>query len=336
MEEKYKKFKEYDWVRSQEWQIYYDNIYPTPPPNKLLRCKKRFYRNKIDPDFDIDYVPPEGESTSTSSSSHRATPPPQQNTSYKPQEQPQTVEQAFETYRAAQSMANPINSSLLMNLETILLVGFIVSLPFKYRTSLFAILAFLVRSIRLAGIPKFEMVYVQIFIMNDAAHSLLFTMQSLSDRLNYYMIFPIVISAVVALCENLHRAGATIGKKYIDLVVSKREEIIQSKSHVEIAIGFITIAGIFLKINSILTPIIYWQLMRVRYTINPYTRQSFKEINNIATKFKDSQSCPGIVKTIIEKVQSIIGYMGNMTAPQSGQAQNQDANQGGGSMCQIF
>ena len=80
MEEKYKKFKEYDWVTSEEWQAYYRNIYPTPPPSKILRYKKKFYRNKIDSDFDIDYKPPEeeqsnsytgysGSSTSSSSTS---------------------------------------------------------------------------------------------------------------------------------------------------------------------------------------------------------------------------------------------------------------------------
>jgi hypothetical protein len=47
MEEKYTQFKEYDWA-------YYTNIFPTPPPSKILIYKKKFYRNKIDLDFDID------------------------------------------------------------------------------------------------------------------------------------------------------------------------------------------------------------------------------------------------------------------------------------------
>ena len=54
MEEKYKKFKDYNWDNSKEWNSYFTNIFPTPTQNKALRYKKKFYRNKIDPDFDID------------------------------------------------------------------------------------------------------------------------------------------------------------------------------------------------------------------------------------------------------------------------------------------
>ena len=46
------------------------------------------------------------------------------------------------------------------------------------------------------------------------------------------------------------------GQQYVDLVNNKKEEIIQSRAHVEVAIGFVSIIGIFLKLNSILTPVI--------------------------------------------------------------------------------
>ena len=57
----------------------------------------------------------------------------------------------------------------------------------------------------------------------------------------------------------------TLGKQYIELINNKKEDLIQSKSYIEVSIGFVSIAKIFLKINSILTIIIYWQLMRVIY-----------------------------------------------------------------------
>ena len=43
----------------------YNNLYPSPPITKLLYYKKKFYRNNIDPDFDINYIPPEGEEMET-------------------------------------------------------------------------------------------------------------------------------------------------------------------------------------------------------------------------------------------------------------------------------
>ena len=340
MEEKYKKFKEYDWVASEEWQAYYRNIFPTPPPSKILRYKKKFYRNKIDSDFDIDYKPPEEEQSnsytgysgsSTSSSSTNSN----NNTNTSNQESFST-EQTFETYKAAQTLARPIQSSLLQGLETLLLVSFIFSIPLKYKTSLIGIIAFLVRTIRTVGIPRFEMTYLQAFILNDACHTLLFTVQCLADRTNYYMVLPVAISAIIALCDNLRALNLTVGgvKKYVDLVNNKKEEIIQSKSHIEVAIGFVCVAGIFLKINSFLTPIIYWQLLRVRYTLNPYIKQSFVELNNKANEIKNSPKCPSPIKLIIDKVQWAFSYMSKLNSPQNGQQGN--SGQGAGSMCNIF
>ena len=57
MEEKYKKFLEVDWSTNNDWQLYYSNLTPAPPGNKILYFKKRFYRLKIDPEFDVNFEP---------------------------------------------------------------------------------------------------------------------------------------------------------------------------------------------------------------------------------------------------------------------------------------
>ena len=338
MEEKYKKFKEFNWVESKEWQSYYTNIYPTPPPQKILRYKKKFYRNKIDPDFDIDYKPPNEEESNTysgsnTSSSYSSNSNTNANNSY----QEYTTEQAFETYRAAQTLANPIYSFPLQLIETFFLLLFLISLPLRYKSVLIGFIAFLIRTIRLIGIPKFNITYLQAFIMNDSCHILLYTIQTITDRINYYMLLPVTVTAIIALCDNIKSMNLPVGGmiKYVDLVNNKKEEIIQSRSHIEVAIGFISIIGIFLKINSIFTPIIYWQLMRVRYTLNPYIRKSFSDFNKLADVIKNSDKCPGILKFIIDKGQWAFSLMGKMSS-QERQAGGQNNGQGGGSFCNIF
>jgi len=334
MDEKYKQFQEYNWIESKEWQLYYSNLFPTPPPSKILRYKKKFYHNKIDPNFDIDYEPPkEEEKTSTNNTQYSNE---NQNYSNQTNQESFSNEQTFETYKAAQTLARPINSKNLFLIETISLVIFLFSLPIRYKTNLLSIIAFLIRSIRLVGIPEFNMTYLQAALMNDACHTLLFAVQIILDRLNYYMLFPVIISAILALCENIKvlKIKMPLGQEYIDYVTIKKEEIIQSRANVEVAIGFVSIIGIFLKLNSILTPVIYWQMIRVRYTLNPYIKQSFKEINEFANSIKKSEKCPGIVKTIIDKVQWAVDYLGKMNNPQQN-SQGQQQGQGG-SMCNIF
>ena len=335
MDEKYKQFKEYNWVESKEWQLYYSNLFPTPPPSKILRYKKKFYKNKIDPNFDIDYEPPQEENNTTNNAQYSNA---NQNYSNQTNQQSYTNEQTFETYRAAQSLAHPINSKNLLVIETISLTLFIFSLPVRYKTNLLAIIPFLIRTIRQVGVPQFNMTYLQAALMNDSCHTLLFAVQIIIDRFNYYLLFPVIISSVMAICENIKALNVKIPlcQQYVELVNNKKEEIIQSRSHIEVAIGFVSILGLFLKLNTFFTPIIYWQTIRVRYTLNPYIKQSFKDINQYANEIKNSDKCPGIVKTIIDKVQWAVDYMGKMYAPQpnaDGSAKNQGQ---GGSMCNIF
>ena len=48
MDEKFKQFQAYDWVNCPEWRIYYDNLYPIPPGNKVIYYKKKFcFPNRI-------------------------------------------------------------------------------------------------------------------------------------------------------------------------------------------------------------------------------------------------------------------------------------------------
>lgn len=318
MEEKYKKFKEYNWTESVEWKSYYTNIFPTPPPSKILRYKKKFYRNKIDPDFDIDYKPPNEEDNSNSSTNSSSTSYNQKaNTNNNSFQDMFSKEQTFESYKAAQSLANPINSNLLIVIETFLLIAFIISLPSSHKTSLLALLAFLVRTIRSVGIPKFDMIYFRALIMNDSCHTLLYTLQTLLDKFNYYIIIPVLISTIIALSDN--GRNIVLVKKYTNLVNNKREELIEIRSNIEVTIGFVSIFGVFLKINSILTPILYWQAMKFRYILNPYIKKSFSQLNYSSNQFKNSEKCPKLLSIIIDKVQMAISYMAKMGNPQSGQ-----------------
>ena len=61
MEEKYKQYRKFDWTLNEKWQIYLNNLFPTPPRDRLEKMRKKWYRDNIDKDFDLTYEPaPEG------------------------------------------------------------------------------------------------------------------------------------------------------------------------------------------------------------------------------------------------------------------------------------
>jgi len=57
MDRKYEAFKKYDFTNNPSWQLYYDNLEPKPPLNRIEKWKKKWYRNNVDNLFDVNYEP---------------------------------------------------------------------------------------------------------------------------------------------------------------------------------------------------------------------------------------------------------------------------------------
>lgn len=91
-----------------------------------------------------------------------------------------------------------------------------------------------------------------------------------------------------------------------------KDDLLQSKTDIEVIIGFFQIIGVFAGINTFKVPIIYWNVLRFRYLVNPYVYKSFKEINMQINKFKENKRIPNILKLIINKLQLMFTYFGSV------------------------
>ena len=297
MEEKYKKFKEFEWEKSKEWQLYWSNLYPTPPVSKIERYKRKFYKNKIDSDFDIDYKPSETSNSNTNSNS---------NSTFTDSNSGYSYTYAFPPFK-------PINSVLLKTIETYLLFFFLFSLPFRFYSKQIAFIAYLLRTLRLNGIPKWKVEYLQGLMGIDSVHVFFYSLVLFIERFNYYLILPVALAAVIDSCENIKDdKNLNVFKKYFDLVLKNKENLLQERANIEVGIGFLLIVGVFLKLNSFLLPIIYWQLMKVKYFLQPRIKKSFEILNSYVNKFKNSQNCPNLMKIVIEKIQWLFEYFGKV------------------------
>ena len=128
------------------------------------------------------------------------------------------------------------------------------------------------------------------------------------------MLLPIAISTIVVIAEDLkdNKLIFTYINNYISSVNKVKEKLIQDKTNLEIAIGFLLIIGTSIGINTFKTPIIYWHVLRFRYIVNPYVNKGFAELNQLIEKFKESGKCPRFIKYIIGKVQTMFNYLGNI------------------------
>lgn len=297
MEEKYKKFLEYNWENSDEWHSYYINLFPTPPENKIIRYKKKFYRNKIDPDFDIDYKPAFSKEEEQEQKKSQST---NNNTN--------------KTSSSNSSQKNDYSKTPLLNIETILMLLFPFSLPLKYNSKIISIIIFLIRSIRLVGIPKFEMAYLHQLLKNESFQVFIYSIEILIEKFNFFLMVPIIISMTIAFCENIKKYNLNLGTKInqiIDWMNNKKEDILQDKSDIELGMVIFLIVGFMLKINSLIIFIIHIQVLYIKYNFDFRLKRSLNKLNSYVNLFKNSNNCPVICKNIIEKIQNMFEYLGN-------------------------
>jgi hypothetical protein len=68
------------------------------------------------------------------------------------------------------------------------------------------------------------------------------------------------------------------------------------KADIEVYIGFYLIAVWFLGWSSVISIIVYWQMLRIKYIINYNTKGAFARIDGKVGGFVSKPACPGIVR----------------------------------------
>ena len=211
MEHKYQIFKQFNWAYSTEWKNYYNNIYPSPPITKLLHYKKKFYRIYIDPDFDIDYVPPEGEKLEV-----EYKPPPdiiqknlrkkqkqdnnEINNNFNKKEEKSYYEKIVEKYELSKKNYKPMNYKIFKFSQIFFLIISILSMFFGIKTYKLVLDGFLIKLFREIGKPIFSKEYLQNLLLNDTFHTLIYIfLCSFDNYFNYYMLLPVIISTFIVL-----------------------------------------------------------------------------------------------------------------------------------------
>jgi len=317
MEAKYKKFLEFDWINSKEWHFYIENdVYPPPPLKKIEYFKRKFYKSKVDPDFDVNYQSPSDNNTSNSNNTNQST----NNSNYNSRNQ--------NPYTNPPPGVNSNLFSILQKAEIFLWGLFSISFVIGFSPLKISALALLSRVIRRVGMPKFNIEFAQHLFLDEHFQILLYNLLFMIDRLNIFVMIPLFITCLMNVSEYFKLNGITIFSKQTDLIYNRRVEIANLRSNVEVGIGFLLVIGILLGLNSILLPIFYWQFLRFKYIVNEDTKITFGKLNNKINNFKNNQSTPSFLRYIIDKIQSFASYLGR-TEPTPGQS-------AGGQNCTIF
>lgn len=320
MDDKYKQFLSFNFDSNEAWKAYYNSIDPKPEnPTQLLALKKRFYKRKIDTEFDTAYQPPReifdnlnnGSSTGTSSNQQ------QSSHSYENRSNQQSQNQQNTQNNSNQNAnGNPQNDKMLFYAyiaETSLYLYFLFmciassSSPFSY-----ALFAFIIRIARLNWPVQFSKDYLSRLLPQDVFSFLFYALIMLfaSNKVFIYL-FPTCITAIIYICGFQRRNSQLIPaiiSKYIDKIRSYQDKMVKMRSTLEILILPITVVGIFVGFNSFFLPIGYFQFLKMKLSVDNKLTSSLNEIQVMLNNYANTSSNQ-IIKTVLSKLVLACDYL---------------------------
>ncbi|TNV77119.1 hypothetical protein FGO68_gene678 [Halteria grandinella] len=202
---------------------------------------------------------------------------------------------------------------------------FFVTLPLRMYTNWLAFGAILVGLFKRHGLPKFNKEYVQKIIFDENLQMLPYLgVVAMAGSANFILYMPVIIHGYLEV--------SPLFKDYIEKGVAHKPQLIELKSDIEIYIGLYLIAVWFVGWSSLITILMYWQIMRVRYMMSAHSQAAFRRIDQKIKGYTASPRCPSIVRGGYLKVTGMLGSMAEMEG-----AQGAGAGRGGlMSKCNIF
>ncbi|KAF2348241.1 TMEM33/Pom33 family [Trinorchestia longiramus] len=153
----------------------------------------------------------------------------------------------------------------------------------------------------------------------DSAHYLLYSLNFMPCAPVTLVLMPIVLFALLHFASYTLMLFDVAGENnvlaprfLISLVEFQQRNILRGAAFVEIFLMPLTVINLFFGRVSLLTPIVYYQFLVLRYQSrrNPHTRNMFHELRVVAEQFSSKSFVPSIVRTLILAMIQRISALG--------------------------
>ena len=291
MDNKYMEFIRYDWNNSVEWKNYLENIFPSPPQNRILHYKKKFYKLKIDPDFDINYIPGQNNNNENQNNNQRNN---------------QNQNNENEMRNGNRNNNNNFNIDvdiMFIVIDIIISITSFLAFFIHLKTSINMLIGCLIyKLIKKEGKPKFEQQYLINIINNENfSYLILILLLFIDNSKNYFIAIPIIVYILIDIINNIN----LIYKNNIfSKILAKKQFILKYSNILEINI-ISPIYGFFMNKNSFYFIFLYIQYLKFRVYVNQNITNCLVQINNYLNNLKSSQNTPKILKNIVQFTQNL-------------------------------
>ena len=297
MESKYMEFIRYDWNNSEEWKNYLENIFPSPPQNRILHYKKKFYKLKIDPDFDVNYIPGQNNNN--------------ENQNNQRNNQNQNNEMRNENRNNNDNNNSNFNADIMfLFIDIILSLTSFLAFFIHLKTSINMLIGCLIyKLIKNEGKPKFNQQYLISIINNENfSHLILIILLYFDNSKNYFIAIPIIVYILIDLIDDINLINRNI---IFSKILSQKQFILKYSNILEINI-ISPIYGFFMKKNSFYFIFLYIQYLKFRVYVNQNITNCLVQINNYLNNLKSSQSTPKLIKNIVLFSQNLGNVIFNL------------------------
>lgn len=191
-----------------------------------------------------------------------------------------------------------------------------------YRCLKIALLTSLIHLYKRYGKPQLNMDYATKIISDDEGQYmflsiLLYTTCTLPT---FTFLIPYTIRSTLFVCKYLHqqiqlrwpRLSAQYSPK-LQAIISREDELIRQGAILEV------LAGILLIINAIFTSnkqftlvLVYWQYLKLRYTLNTHTKFAFTTVKHTIDSYLYKPMVPRIIQSVWEKICAFLSAQGDM------------------------
>lgn len=306
MEEKYKQFETYDWADAR-WQAYHSELYPPPNYKQVLKFKKKWYRNNVDKDFDVSYEPGASSTAGSGEASAGGTAP-----------DPRAADDCKWSSMGFKAVLCGLSYVTGLVLALSSLPGLVSA-----RLAIGSLTCSFILELMVKHKFKFSTEYLENLMQEDVAFmpmiAVAVLMPGIHDAVYIVVLLPFMITGALSLaiiCKNSPKAPVFIKGPMSALAdVSIRYALLQARADSEVMLGFILIVGVFTQLNNPMHPLLYWNVMRMRYIMMPWTQASFRKIDGLLNPVLGK--IPGI-STIYSKFKNLLHSFADVSSQQTG------------------
>ena len=170
-------------------------------------------------------------------------------------------------------------------------------------------------------VPNFQFSrhHLALMMQEDSAHYLFYSMIFLTCAPMTIIILPVFIFALLHSCSYTRQVLDVVGphsgrviRRAINYVASNQMKLFRFVAMNEIMVLPMLIFQLFGGTPSIFAIFTYYKFLTLRYLSqrNPYSRQVFYELRMVLQQYAYTQSCPGFLKKVINKLVDVLTRLG--------------------------